>query len=46
MEPKLCPICKQTHRGDYRAWSEYFQKWMTPNEFITAVVTAPKLSNL
>jgi len=38
MEPKLCETCHMTHREDYRTFSEVFQQWMSPNEFLQAVI--------
>ena len=36
-EEKVCPSCKQVHKEKYKAWSEYFQACMSPNEFINAL---------
>jgi hypothetical protein len=37
MQEQFCVTCKQTHRADYRAWSEYFKAYMTQGEFVSAL---------
>jgi hypothetical protein len=36
-EAKQCKVCKQSHRDDYRVWSEIFQEFMTSLEFVAAL---------
>lgn len=36
---RSCGSCGQRHRDDYRVWSDYFQRYMTPNEFVSSLNT-------